>query len=218
MSFSQAILEWLANLVIGFIDSSGQVGVFILMAAESANILIPSEIIMPFSGFLASVGRFNFWAVVVVGALGNLAGSLVSYWIGAKGGRPFLEKYGKYVLINKKDFERGDRAFKKYGLKIIFWGRLVPIVRTFVSLPAGISRVSLGGFTLYTLAGSLIWSWVLVFIGFKLGENWQLAGPLLERFSTFIAGLIILGIVLYIWHHIKDGIRKQEAGSKTHNS
>ena len=201
---AQVILEWLARLVIGFIDSSGQVGVFILMAAESANIPIPSEIIMPFSGFLASVGRFNFWVVVVVGALGNLAGSLVSYWIGAKGGRPILERYGKYVLINKKDFERGDRAFQKYGIKIIFWGRLIPVVRTFISLPAGISRVSLGGFTLYTFAGSLIWSGILAFIGFKLGENWELARPAFERFSALIAGFIVLGIVLYIWHHIKD--------------
>ena len=200
----QHILEWGATQVISFIEATGELGVFLLMALESANIPIPSEIIMPFSGYAASIGVFGFWIIVLVGALGNLAGSLVSYWIGYKGGRPLLEKYGKYILVHKSDLEWGDRVFLKHGLKIAFWSRLLPVVRTFVSLPAGINKAPLKSFAVYTFLGSLIWSCFLTYIGFWLGENWALAGPIFERFSFLIAGGIVLVIIIYIWHHINN--------------
>lgn len=199
----QHILEWAAFQVTNFIELSGEGGVFLLMALESANIPIPSEIIMPFSGYVASIGGVSFWAIVFAGAFGNLAGSLVSYWVGFKGGRPFLEKYGKYVLIHSRDIEWGDRAFARHGPQIAFWSRLLPVVRTFISLPAGINRAPLKSFAVYTFLGSLIWSWFLAFIGLKLGENWQQVRPIFEQFSTLIGGFIILAVIIYIWYHLK---------------
>ena len=209
-----AILGWLAGWAVGVIESTGELGVFVLMAAESANIPIPSEIIMPFGGFAASAGSLSFWGVVFAGALGNLVGSLVSYWIGLKGGRPVLERWGKYLLIHPADLERGHRLFHRYGLAIAFWSRLLPVVRTFISLPAGINRAPLLTFSLFTFLGSFLWSWLLAWLGFTLGENWEVIRPHFENFSWLIVGFTILGIILYVWRHFKNGIRNQESGIK----
>ncbi len=201
----ETILEQIAHWTIVLIESTGEIGIFLLMLLESANIPIPSEVTMPFAGFLASSGKFSFWIVVLVGALGNLVGSLISYWIGLKGGRPFLERHGKYFFVNIKDLEKGDRAFKNHGLKIAFWSRLLPVVRTFISLPAGINRASLKGFALYTFLGSFIWSALLAYVGFWAGENWQFLHPIFEKLSFLILSLLVLVVVIYTWRHLKNG-------------
>lgn len=216
MFIFHALLEWLAQLVIQVISATGEWGVFWLMAAESANILIPSEVIMPFAGFLASRGVLGFWLVVLAGALGNLAGSLVSYWIGLKGGRPFLQRYGKYFFVSQKELEWGDRAFRKHGNKIAFWSRLLPVVRTFISLPAGINRAPLKSFSAYTFLGSFIWSWLLAYVGLVLGENWETARPFFERFAWLIVGLGVLAVVVYVWKHVKE-LRKERSSDSRIN-
>lgn len=205
MNMFSEILGSLGSSVISIIDSAGELGVFLLMTLESANIPIPSEIIMPFAGFSASRGLMNFWVVVLVGALGNLTGSLISYWIGVRGGRPLLERYGKYFLVSQRDLEKGDYYFKRYGIKIAFWSRLVPIVRTFVSLPAGINRAPLTPFAIFTFTGSFLWSALLAWLGFWLGENWTAVRPYFEQLSFLIFGLIILVVIIWIWQHLKNG-------------
>jgi len=201
------VLVWLAEFVISVINKTGEFGVFILSTLESANIPIPSEVIMPFGGFAASTGTLSIWLVILAGALGNLTGSLISYWVGFKGGRIFIERYGKYFFVSTSDLEKGDKYFKKYGTKIAFWSRLLPIVRTFISLPAGINKAPLASFSTFTFIGSLLWSALLASLGFWLGENWTVIRPYFEQFTYAIAGLIILGLVIYIWYHLKD--RKQ---------
>jgi membrane protein DedA with SNARE-associated domain len=193
MSFFEHILVPLGEFVVSVIEATGEVGVFVLMALESANIPIPSEIIMPFAGFVASRGELLFWFAVLAGALGNTIGSVVSYWIGIRGGRPFLERWGRYIFIHARDLERGDRAFQKYGVKIAFWSRLLPVVRTFVSLPAGINRAPFAPFVVFTFIGSLIWSCLLT-------DN-----PFFLRTSVAIVILIVLIIAGYVWYHIKNG-------------
>lgn len=198
-----AILSVLSHFVINTIDAMGYLGVSLLMAIESANIPLPSEVIMPFSGFLVSMGRFSLFWVAIAGGVGCLVGSLFSYWIGAVGGRPLIEKYGKYILISHHDLDLTDRWFKKYGDVTVFVGRLLPVVRTFISFPAGISRTNLLRFSIYTFVGSVIWSYFLAWIGFKLGENWESLKSYFHRADLVIGILIIAAIVFWVWRHIK---------------
>jgi len=198
-----AILSVLSHFVINTIDAMGYLGIVLLMAIESANIPLPSEVIMPFSGFLVSAGRFSLFWVAIAGGLGCLVGSLFSYWIGAIGGRPLIEKYGKYILISHHDLDLADKWFKKYGDITAFVGRLLPVVRTFISFPAGISRTNLLRFSIYTFVGSVIWSYFLGWIGFKLGENWDTLKNYFHGADLIIGILIIAGIVFWVWRHIK---------------
>lgn len=198
-----AILDILAHWVISTIDFMGYFGVFILMLVESCGILMPSEVIMPFSGFLVADGSMNFWLVVFLGALGNLAGSLLAYWIGWKGGRPLIEKYGKYILLSKHDLDLADRWFTKYGSATTFFGRVLPIVRTFISFPAGISKMELKKFSIYTFLGAFIWCIPLTYAGVKMGENWAQIREYLHNFDLTIGILIVVFLVWYIWRHIK---------------
>jgi membrane protein DedA with SNARE-associated domain len=197
------ILDILAHWVISTIDFMGYLGVFILMLVESCGILMPSEVIMPFSGFLVADGSMNFWLVVFLGALGNLAGSLLAYWIGWKGGRPLIEKYGKYILLSKHDLDLADRWFTKYGSATTFFGRVLPIVRTFISFPAGISKMELKKFSIYTFLGAFIWCIPLTYAGVKMGENWAQIREHLHNFDLTIGILIVAFLVWYIWRHIK---------------
>jgi len=197
------ILEFLASIVIQVIGFIGYPGVFLLMTVESCGILMPSEVIMPFSGFQVALGKMNFWIIVLMGGFGNLAGSALAYWIGMKGGRPLAEKYGKYMLISKHDLDIADRWFTKYGELTAFFGRLIPIVRTFISFPAGIAKMNFPKFCIYTLIGSLIWSALLGGLGVKLGENWNLIREKLHNFDMAIAVIIVLGVAWYVWRHVK---------------
>lgn len=197
------ILDILAHWVISTIDFMGYFGVFILMLVESCGILMPSEVIMPFSGFLVADGSMNFWMVVFLGALGNLAGSLLAYWIGWKGGRPLIEKYGKYILLSKHDLDLADKWFTKYGSATTFFGRVLPIVRTFISFPAGISKMEIKKFSVYTFMGAFIWCIPLTYAGVKMGENWAQIREYLHNFDLTIGILIVVFLVWYIWRHIK---------------
>lgn len=198
-----SLLSWLASIIIAIISTSGYFGLFFLMALESACIPIPSEIIMPFSGFLVWQGKFNFAAVIIWGAAGNLAGSIIAYCFGYCGGRTLIEKYGKYVFISRHDLDMSDKWFAKYGQNIVFLGRLLPVIRTFISLPAGIARMNFKKFCLYTFAGSLLWSWFLAYIGFILGENWEQLKDYFHKFDIIIGVLLIAGAAWWIRRHLR---------------
>ena len=188
----------------GVISATGYGGVVLLMAIESANIPLPSEVIMPFSGFLVASGELNLWLVGLSGAIGCVVGSVVSYWIGVKGGRPLIEKYGKYILFSHHDLDIADRWFKKHGELTVFVGRLLPVIRTFISFPAGISRMNFGRFVIYSFLGSLPWCIFLAYLGQKLGENWENLRGYFHGLDWVILGLIVLGIVWWVWRHLKN--------------
>ena len=185
--------------VLTIIDRMGYSGVFILSLVESAGIPIPSEIVLPFSGFLVFSGRFNFWLIVLLATLANYVGSVILFYIGKSGGRWFLERYGKYVLISGHDLEIGDKWFHRHGGKIAFWGRLLPVVRTFISLPAGVSRMNFKRFSLYTLLGALPWNFVLTYIGLKTGANWEILKRYFHLADYIIIGFVILLVVWFIY-------------------
>jgi membrane protein DedA with SNARE-associated domain len=156
---------------------------------------------MPFAGYLVYAGKMNFWLVGLAGGVGCLWGSLVAYAVGYFGGRPVVERYGKYFLISKHDLEMADKWFTKYGDDTSFWSRLLPIIRTFISLPLGIAKVSIGKFVVYSLAGSILWSLFLVYLGQKFGENWQSLKEYFHEFDIVIGIVILLGIGWYIYRH-----------------
>ena len=197
------ILVFLTNFVMHTIGSLGYFGVGALMSIESAAIPLPSEVIMPFAGSLIPAGRFSLLGIAIVGAIGSTVGSWITYWIGRYGGRPLVEKYGKYILISHHDLNLADRFFTRYGLWSTFIGRLLPIVRTFISIPAGITKVPFGLFTLTSLTGSFLWSLLLGRLGQKMGENWTLLETYFRKFDYLIAAAIILFIVLWVRHHLK---------------
>ncbi len=186
----------------------GYGGVVLLMGIESANIPLPSEVIMPFSGYLVWAGRFSLSWVALAGALGCLWGSLLSYWIGMRGGRPLIERYGKYVLISHSDLDLADRWFGKWGEPTVFIGRLLPIIRTFISFPAGVARVNIWRFSLYTFIGSFVWSLFLAWVGKKLGENWEAIRLYFHDADKVIGVLIIAGIIWWIWRHVRSSRSK----------
>ncbi len=199
-----AILSWLSSIIISIISTTGYWGVFGLMALESACIPVPSEVIMPFSGFLVWEGRFVLWQVVLWGAIGNLAGSIVAYAVGYFGGRRVVEKYGRYVLISGHDLELADNWFAKYGQVTVFFSRLLPVARTFISLPAGIARMDFKKFCVYTLAGCLPWSFILAYAGLIAGENWDGLKVYFHKFDLAIGILIILGIIWWVGRHFRQ--------------
>jgi membrane protein DedA with SNARE-associated domain len=204
----EKLIGLLAGFIIGTITNLGYAGIVLMMAIESACIPLPSEIIMPFSGYLVYTGEMKLWAVSVAGAIGCVLGSLVAYWVGAWGGRPLIEKYGKYILISHHDLDLADRWFNRHGEITIFVGRLLPVVRTFIAFPAGVARMSLWKFNLYTFIGSLIWCWLLAVIGVKLGENWNTLGVYFHRFDAVIGIILLVLVVWYVRRHIGHMRRK----------
>jgi len=192
-----------SSFIVNIISSFGYPGIVILMALESACIPIPSEIIMPFSGYLIFLERFSLWPVVFWGTIGNLIGSLIAYFIGLYGGRPLIEKYGKYILVSNHDLERAQRWFEKYGNPSIFFSRMLPVVRTFISLPAGIARMPLWRFSLYTFAGSLPWAFILTYVGVILGKNWNGIEIYFRKFDWLIVILVGLLIGWFIYQKLK---------------
>src|SRR6476646_5553821 len=167
------IITILSGFIVATISALGYSGVVLLMAIESACIPLPSGIIMPFSGYLVSSGELNLWGVAVAGAVGCVLCSLVAYWIGMYGGRPFIEKYGRYILLSRHDLDLADRWFAKHGEAIVFVSRLLPAVRTFIALPAGVARMNMARFIVYTFAGALPWCLGLAYVVQKLGEQWD---------------------------------------------
>lgn len=200
------LIEVLSGFIVATISLLGYSGVVLLMAIESACIPLPSEIIMPFSGYLVSRGEMNLWGVGVAGAVGCVLGSLVAYWVGMYGGRPIIEKYGRYILLSRHDLDLADRWFAKYGEAIVFVSRLLPAIRTFIAFPAGVARMNLTRFIIYTFAGSLPWCLGLAYAGQKLGEQWNKDDTLKTWFHRFdfVIGIVgLLAVTWWIWRHIK---------------
>ncbi len=200
------MIELIGHYIIQLIQTTGYVGIFILMGLESALIPIPSEITMPFSGFLVSQGQLSFALVVIVGTLANLAGSMLAYFIGLKLEETVLlgwiRKYGKFILLSEHEYRKAEGWFKKYGDKIIFVSRLLPGIRTVISLPAGMFAMDLRKFIIYTTLGCLIWSILLTYVGVVLGENWASLEPLYRKFEFIIVGVIIIAVLVYIEKHL----------------
>lgn len=197
------IIDALANFVTLVISHLGYPGIFLLMALESACIPIPSEFIMPFSGFLVATDEMNFWLAVLMGSFGNLAGSWLAWWVGHKGGRPLVEKYGKYILLSHHDLDAADRYFNKYGQNTVLFTRLMPVIRTFISLPAGIAKMDFKKFSIYTFIGVVPFTAALTYAGVKLRENWDGLQPYFHKFDLVILLFLILGIIWYIFRHVK---------------
>ena len=193
------IIEILSGFIVATISALGYGGVVLLMAIESACIPLPSEIIMPFSGYLVYTGRFNLWAVGVAGAVGCVLGSVVAYWVGMYGGRPLIEKYGRYFLISHRDIDMADRWFARYGEVIVFTSRLLPVIRTFIAFPAGVARMNLTRFVAYTFLGSLPWCLGLAYVGRVLGEQWDKNETLKTWFHRFDFVIGILGLLVVAW-------------------
>jgi membrane protein DedA with SNARE-associated domain len=198
---AEGLIKYLAGFVIGAISAMGYWGIVLSMAIESACIPLPSEIIMPFSGYLVFTGRFGLFSVALAGAAGCVLGSVTAYWVGVYGGRPFLLKYGRYVLITPKELDFADRWFERYGDAAIFISRLLPVIRTFISLPAGIAKMNFPKFVIYTFIGSFPWCLGLAWLGKKLGENWNTLGKYFHQLDALIGLVIVAGITWFIWRH-----------------
>jgi membrane protein DedA with SNARE-associated domain len=181
----------------------GYPGVVAMMGIESACIPLPSEIILPFSGYLVAENVFNVHLASLSGALGCAVGSAVAYYAGMKGGRPFLERYGKYLLVRKRDIDRADHWFDKYGESVVFFSRLLPVVRTFISFPAGVSQMNFGRFLFYSFIGSVPWCYFLVYVGMKVGQNLDVLRPYFHKADAAIGVIVALGIVVFIYHHLR---------------
>lgn len=190
------MVESLINAVIFVLDKLGYVGIFAGMALESACIPIPSEAILPFGGYLSFTGRLNLIAMILIGTIGGTAGSIGAYYLGKLGGRPLVEKYADKLRISKSKIEKSDEYFNKYGEKIVFFSRLLPIIRTFISLPAGISKMEFKKFTMYTFLGSLIWSIILGYVGYKMGENWIMIRSWFHMADIAVL-VCIIGFIIY---------------------
>jgi membrane protein DedA with SNARE-associated domain len=197
------LLVLLATAIIGTISALGYGGIVLLMAVESACIPLPSEIIMPFSGYLVSRGELQLWAVALAGAVGCVLGSLIAYYLGAWGGRPLAARYGRYVLISGRDLELADHWFAHHGDITVLIGRLLPVVRTFIAFPAGVARMAMGKFLVYTFLGSLLWCWCLAWVGMRLGEHWDSLGVYFHRFDAAIGLVIVAGAAWWVWRHIR---------------
>jgi membrane protein DedA with SNARE-associated domain len=199
------------NFVFNVYQSLGWPGVVLLMAIESACIPLPSELIMPLAGWMLVADKGLGLSYLVLaglfGAVGNVIGSLIAYWVGAKGGLPFLNRYGKYVLLSKHDIERASFWFDRYGEWIVFLSRLLPAVRTFISLPAGIAKMNVGRFVLYSFAGAFPWSVALAYGGYVLGQNWEVIREVMRPFDIPIIAAVLVLLALFIWFRVKKPAR-----------
>jgi membrane protein DedA with SNARE-associated domain len=220
-----AVLGFIDTFVIPFLNSLygavGYLGVLIAMAIESAMIPFPSELILPYAGFLISDptqlepithGPWSFWIVVIVATLGNTIGSLVGYAIGSYGGRPFLQRWGRYLLIREHEIQSAERFFLRYGAATAFFSRLLPVVRTFISFPAGVARMPLPKFIVFSTAGAFLWSLALVFAGTQLGAHWVDIRHALQPFDTVIVVLAVALAALFVWWRIGMPGRPRRVG------
>jgi len=200
------IVAPIAAFIVAVISGGGYAGIVALMAIESACIPLPSEIVMPFSGYLVSTGRFSLALVALAGAAGCNLGSTVAYAVGAHGGRTLVERWGSYVLIGRQELALADRFFDRFGGIAVFIARLLPVVRTFIALPAGIARMRQVKFQAYTFAGSFLWCYALAYVGQKLGERWDSDPRLKEifhRFDAVIVAAIVIAVALYVWLYLR---------------
>lgn len=203
----EGLISKLGLFVISVISTLGYLGVMALMAIESACIPLPSEVIMPFSGYLVHTGQFNLWVLALVGALGCNLGSLVAYEIGYYGGRPLVEKFGSYIFLNQHDLDLTDRFFARFGDVTVLLSRMLPVIRTFIALPAGIARMPRFRFHIYTFVGSFPWCLGLAYLGMKAGEHWNYLGKYFHQFDKVIGALILIGIIWFLWSHWRNRVR-----------
>jgi membrane protein DedA with SNARE-associated domain len=217
------VLESITHFITDTVAQYGYLAIFVLMLLESACIPIPSEVTMLFGGALANAAFFtavgstaeplNFWLVGLVGTLGNLVGSWIAYWVGYVGGRPLIHRWGRYILISERDVDKAHVWFERHGDAAVFFSRLLPVIRTFISLPAGVARMPFWKFTLYTFLGCLPWTFALAGLGYALGENWDTVERYLRPISIIVAVLIAAGIVWWVRRRILERRREAEQAS-----
>lgn len=200
----EKLITIIAAWIMSVISTMGYGGIILLMAIESACIPLPSEIIMPFAGFLVFKGEMNLWLVALAGAIGCVVGSIPAYYVGMFGGRPLAEKYGKYILLSKRDLDYADHLFERHGEIIIFLARMLPAIRTFIAFPAGVVRMNMPKFIFYTFVGSFIWCALLAYAGMKFGENWVSLKVYFHEFHYLIALAGLLFIAWYVGRHFKQ--------------
>ena len=208
----EKIIAWLATFTVAIISATGYWGIALLMAIESACIPLPSEIIMPFAGYLVSTGELNLYWAATAGAIGCNLGSIVAYEVGRRGGRPIAERWGKYILIGPGELDTADRFFNRWGPAAILIGRMLPIIRTFIAFPAGVARMKLIPFHVYTFLGSWPWCFLLAWIGMWLGDKWN-SDPrvkaIYHQFEVVIAVGVFAAGAFFIWHRVRDIRRKR---------
>ena len=213
----EQIITSLAGFIVAVISAGGYAGVALLMAIESACIPLPSEIIMPFAGYLASTGRFSLIGAATMGALGCNIGSTIAYYVAAYGGRSVIERWGPYLLIRPDDLDRAERFFARYGGATVFIGRLLPVVRTFIAFPAGLARMPMLRFQIYTFVGSWPWCFALAYIGYVLGDRWNSSPTLRGVFHNFdlvIVVALLAAIAWFVWSHWPTRRKQAENGKK----
>ena len=198
---TEKILAVLFGFIKLIISTTGYAGIALLMAIESACIPLPSELIMPFAGYLVYEGTMRLLWVATAGAIGCNLGSLVAYEIGRYGGRPLVERYGRWILMGRRELQWADRFFDRWGQAAVFVGRLLPVIRTFIALPAGVARMPRGKFHIYTFLGSWPWCLALAYFGMKLGENWRSLGKYFHQFDAVIGVVLAAGVIWFIWSH-----------------
>lgn len=206
------VLEFLISWGRDLAESSGYMGLFITQTLESALIPIPSEVVVPLGGFMASVGKLNLGLVIFWVTVGNFVGCMASYILGYQGGRPLLERYGKYLLISKNEIDHMDTLFAKHGSLVAFVSRLLPGVRTFSSLIIGSGKLAIEKFMIYTILGSLIWNGILAYIGYALGSRWETFGPIYRKFEIVILGAVLIFIIVFVAKRINT-IRNENRSS-----
>jgi membrane protein DedA with SNARE-associated domain len=204
---TEKILTLTFAFISSLIASAGYGGIVILMGIESACIPLPSELIMPFAGYMVYQGTMKLVLVATAGALGCNVGSLVAYEIGCYGGRPLVERYGRCILMGRRELDWADRFFVRWGYLAVFIGRLLPVIRTFIALPAGIARMPRLRFHVYTFVGSWPWCFGLAWLGMKLGENWHAIGKYLHKLDVVIVVALLVGIIWFIWSHWQNRLR-----------
>ena len=206
--------EKILGLLVAFIATGGYASVALLMAIQSACVPIPSEVIMPFAGFVLAHSQWDLIILATVASLASNIGSIPAYWVGAKGGRPMVERFGGYVLLSRHDLDRVDYFFNKYGSITVLIGRMLPIVRTFIALPAGVAKMNQLRFHIYTFIGSWPWCYALAYVGMKLGATWNSNPQFKAFFNKFHLGVevvLLVGIVWFVWTHWKNRIRVEPA-------
>ncbi len=200
------MIAQLAGWITAAISAGGYAGIAALMALEFACIPLPSEVIMPFAGSLVASGRFSLWAVALAGAIGCNIGSTIAYYVGLWGGRRFVERWGRFVLLDRDDLDRAERFFHRFGSLAVLIARLLPVVRTFIALPAGMARMRQLPFQLYTFAGSLVWCYVLAYVGDQLGRHWDSDPTLrafMHRFDLLVVAVVLAAAGWLVWHKLR---------------
>jgi len=211
------MLESIAHFIQNVVLEMGYPGLFMLIALESTLVPIPSELVMPFAGFLAAKGDFNLWVVLVINSVGALVGSGICYWIGAVGGKPLLLKYGKWFLIRRHDIEKTEKFFAEHGKATILIARFVPVIRHIISLPAGVARMKLVPFFVQTFIGSTVWGSFLIILGYELGSRWDTVANKIKKFDLVIGVVVVVAVVgVAIRFYVRR--RRRERGLAENNA